>query len=141
MAGQSARPEGTLHPNIAPYGEVFACADGERIILAAGSDRQFALLCAVLGLEGLAGDPRFARNTARVARRQELAALLAPAAAALPRAELLRRLELAGVPAGAVNTVDQALGTEVARRMVLEAVMDGVPTARVRGNAFRIDYF
>ncbi len=36
MAGHEARPIGTLHPNIAPYGELFTCADGGRIVLAVG---------------------------------------------------------------------------------------------------------
>ena len=40
MTGAVARPLGTLHPNIAPYGETFLCSDGNRIILAVGSDGQ-----------------------------------------------------------------------------------------------------
>lgn len=44
MAEAVAKPLGTLHPNIAPYGELFTCADGGRLILAVGSDAQFAAL-------------------------------------------------------------------------------------------------
>ena len=32
---------GSLHPNIAPYGETFKCADGKQVILAVGSNNQF----------------------------------------------------------------------------------------------------
>src|SRR5688572_2881986 len=49
MAGHVAAPIGTLHPNIAPYGETFLCSDRKRIILAVGSDTQFRSLCNVLG--------------------------------------------------------------------------------------------
>ena len=77
MADHDPRPMGTLHPNIAPYGEMFRCADGGRIILAVGSDAQFHALCALLGLANTPVDPRFERNAARVQNRTELADLLA----------------------------------------------------------------
>lgn len=141
MAGEVARPIGTLHPNIAPYGELFTCSDGGRIVLAVGSNPQFAGLCATLGLDGLPGDPLYATNPARVANRQALAAMLAKAIAALPHLQLLERLQSAGVPAGAVNTLDKALASDAAGRMVLEELVDGVRTLRIRGNAFRATYF
>lgn len=139
MAGHAAKPIGTLHPNIAPYGELFACAEGDRIILAVGSDAQFAALCAVLALNELPADPRFVRNVDRVRNRTALAALLAPAIARAQRGPLLNALIAAGVPAGAVNGIDEALGTPAARDMVQEQQMDGVLTRRIRGNAFRIE--
>jgi len=37
--------QGSLHPNIAPYGESFETKDGRQVILAVGNDRQFADLC------------------------------------------------------------------------------------------------
>jgi crotonobetainyl-CoA:carnitine CoA-transferase CaiB-like acyl-CoA transferase len=53
----------------------------------------------------------------------------------------LATLLRAQVPAGAVNTVDEALSTPVARSMVLTEVIDGVPTRRIKGNAFRIETY
>ncbi len=141
MTGQVAQAIGTLHPNIAPYGELFTCADGGKVVLAVGNDAQFTKLCALLKLDALASDGRFLRNTDRVARRKELAALLAPAIALLRRATFLDLAHREGIPAGAVNTLDKALSTEVAKRMVIEEEIDGVPTRRIRGNAFRNTYF
>lgn len=141
MAGHVAGPLGTLHPNIAPYGELFTCASGGKVVLAVGNDVQFAKLCAVLKLEALANDRRFLRNTDRVAHRKELAALLAPAIAERHREAFLEILRMEGVPAGAVCTIDQALSTPTAGAMVLEERMDGSPTARVKGNAFRATYY
>lgn len=138
MAGHVAAPMGTLHPNIAPYGELFACADGGRIVLAVGSDKQFAALCALLELGQLPGDERFAVNARRVAHRKALAEALAPAIAARQRGPLLEQLQRAGVPAGAVNRIDQALGSRTAKAMVANETIDGMPTARISGNAFRI---
>lgn len=138
MAGHVAAPMGTLHPNIAPYGEVFRCADRGRIVLAVGSDAQFAKLCGVLGLPSLATGTHFSTNTARVRHRKELAVALAPAIAQVDATVLLATLQQAGVPAGAVNGIDLALATSAANRMRLEQMIDGEPTVRISGNAFRI---
>ncbi|HQW07214.1 MAG TPA: CaiB/BaiF CoA-transferase family protein [Flavobacteriales bacterium] len=139
MAEAVAKPLGTLHPNIAPYGELFTCADGGRIILAVGSDAQFAALCTTLGQTTLAMDPRFVRNTDRVMNRVDLAALLARSIATHARDELLGALLKAQVPAGAVNDIREALATPLAQRMTLTSEIDGKPTRRIRGNAFRIE--
>lgn len=61
-AGVVPRAMGNRHPSIAPY-EVFEAAD-RPMVLAVGNDRQFRALCERLGLPGLAGDARFATNTA-----------------------------------------------------------------------------
>lgn len=139
MTGAVAQPLGTLHPNIAPYGELFTCKEGKRIILAVGSDAQFAALCTVLVRQELLHDPRFSTNVARVKERIALANELAAAIAPWKRAELLEALVKAEVPAGALNDLGAALATPAAKRMVLEADMDGLPTRRLRGNAFRIE--
>ncbi len=96
---------GSEHPSIAPYG-AYRAADGE-LILAVGSDRQFAALCEVLGLDG--ERPRFERNADRVAGRDELRVVLERALAAKTRAEWARLLDEAGVPNAAVRTVGEAL--------------------------------
>ncbi len=139
MAKHAAQPIGTLHPNIAPYGELFACADGTRIVLAVGSNEQFKSLCHVLDLSHLVHDQHFSTNAKRVTNRNVLAQMLAPAIAAEPRDELLARLRDAQVPAGAVNSIADALGSDTARRMVLEETIDQVRTLRMSGNAFRIE--
>lgn len=141
MTGVVPKPLGTLHPNIAPYGEVFTCADGGRIILAVGSDLQFAALCKVLQCPDLITDERFISNVARVHHRTGLEPLLRAVIRERKRATLLLELHAANVPAGAVNTVEEALATPVAKAMVLRESMNGVQTLRVAGNAFRIDLY
>src|SRR5207247_398533 len=54
---------GNAHPSIAPY-EVYEVADG-KFVIAVGTDRQFAGLCAVIERPELIEDPRFATNTDR----------------------------------------------------------------------------
>lgn len=138
MVKHVAQPVGTLHPNIAPYGETFVCGDGQRIVLAVGTNDQFKQLCRTLDLAHLTHDHHFSDNVKRVANRNVLAQLLAPAFRAKPASEWLEAFTAAQVPAGAVRTIDQALDTPVARAMTVEEMIDGVRTLRIRGNAFRI---
>ncbi len=69
IAGAMAQPMGTAHPNIAPYGDLFTLAGGERIVLAIGNDRQFEALCAILHLSI---PPSLTTNALRVRNRNEL---------------------------------------------------------------------
>ena len=139
MTGAVAAPLGTLHPNIAPYGELFACADGGRVILAVGSNAQFEALCKVLGTESLTGDPLFRTNTDRVRNRKELAQLLSVPIQQQRRRDLLDRLIASGVPAGAVLRIDEVLASPAAQALLLESTINGMRTKRIRGNAFRIE--
>jgi crotonobetainyl-CoA:carnitine CoA-transferase CaiB-like acyl-CoA transferase len=141
MAKQVAKPIGTLHPNIAPYGELFTCADGNRLVLAVGSNEQFKALCGVLDLSDLVHDQHFSSNAKRVSNRNVLAQLLAPAIGGSDREMLLDKFANAQVPAGAVNTLDQALSSPIAERMTIAEMIDGVRTLRISGNAFRIETY
>jgi crotonobetainyl-CoA:carnitine CoA-transferase CaiB-like acyl-CoA transferase len=105
VSGNSPTQMGNAHPNIAPY-EVLPVKDGH-IILAVGNDGQFRKLCAVLGLDGLAGDPRYATNAARVENRAALREALVAALSVFERHGLLQALELAGVPASPINTIGE----------------------------------
>ena len=109
---------GNAHLNVCPSA-VFETADGW-FILAVGNDGQFRRFCAVVGMD--ADDPRYATNALRLANRDPLFAAITQATKTFARDELLARLEAAGVPAGPINTVEQALTDPqvVARGMVLD---------------------
>jgi crotonobetainyl-CoA:carnitine CoA-transferase CaiB-like acyl-CoA transferase len=92
---------GNRHPSIAPY-ELFEAAD-RPFVLAVGNDRQFAALCDVLGLPGLAEDPRFATNPARVAHVEQLAEQLGARLCTRSAADWYEELTPKGVPCGPVN--------------------------------------
>ena len=69
-SGKSPRRMGNAHVNLAPY-QTLPVADGW-LIVAVGNDGQFARLCEVLELDGMARDPRFADNPGRVTNRVEM---------------------------------------------------------------------
>jgi crotonobetainyl-CoA:carnitine CoA-transferase CaiB-like acyl-CoA transferase len=126
--GVAATRRGNRHPSIVPY-ETFEAAD-RPIAIAVGNDRLFGRLCAALGLDGLAGDERFATNSARVEHRDELSRLLGAAIARERAAHWVAVLREAAVPVGPINGVDEAfaladeLGMEPTERHA------GVPLVR-----------
>jgi len=120
VSGQAPRRMGNAHPNLAPY-QPFTTADGE-LVIAVGNDGQFRALCRALGDDALAEDPDFAANADRVARRDALTARLSGLTRTRPTADWIALLEAAGVPCGAVNTIDQVFAEPqaVARGLVVE---------------------
>jgi crotonobetainyl-CoA:carnitine CoA-transferase CaiB-like acyl-CoA transferase len=120
VSGETPRRLGTAHPNLVPY-QVFAVRDGH-IMLAVGNDAQFRRVGEILGRPRLADEARFQTNAGRVEHRDALLAILEPAFAGWGRDDLLVRLEGAGVPAGPINTVRDALADPqvLHRRMRLE---------------------
>jgi crotonobetainyl-CoA:carnitine CoA-transferase CaiB-like acyl-CoA transferase len=96
---------GSAFPLIAPY-QVFHTRDGA-LMIAAGNDGLFVRLCNALDVPELATDPRFATNPDRVARRDELAALIQERVGSATLGDALASLEEAGVPAAPVNDVRQ----------------------------------
>jgi len=108
VTGAEPRRYGNAHPNIVPY-ETFATADGV-VAVAAANDGLYRRLCAALERPDLADDERFTTNRGRVEHREELAAELASVFATRTAGEWLARLEEAGVPAGKVRGVLEALG-------------------------------
>ena len=105
ISGEVPQRLGNAHPNVTPY-DVFHTSDGD-VIVATGNDAQYARYCRAAGLETLIDDPRFADNAARIANRDALKALLAPAMRKRTTAEWIRLLEPLGVPCGPINRLDQ----------------------------------
>jgi crotonobetainyl-CoA:carnitine CoA-transferase CaiB-like acyl-CoA transferase len=126
--GTSPGRTGNAHPNIVPY-QVFPVADGE-VIVATGNDGQFRRFCEAVGRPALAADQAYATNRDRVTRRDELVPLLAGATRAWRRDDLLAALRDAGVPAGPINSVAQALEDEQVRARGMRIFPEGVAGVR-----------
>jgi crotonobetainyl-CoA:carnitine CoA-transferase CaiB-like acyl-CoA transferase len=127
-SGVSPKRLGNAHPNIAPY-QVLPCRDGH-LIVACGNDGQFAALTGVLGIPETATDKRFATNPARVENRDMLTKKLSAALAGFTQADILAQLETSGVPAGPINTVEQALTDPQILARGLRIAPEGVPGLR-----------
>jgi crotonobetainyl-CoA:carnitine CoA-transferase CaiB-like acyl-CoA transferase len=97
------RRMGNSHPSVVPY-TVYQAKDGF-IIIACGNDKQFIRLTAALGVPALADDADFASNEARIKNRDRLDAMLGDIIATLDRAEVINKLETAGVSCGPINDI------------------------------------
>ena len=133
VTGREAARHGNSHATIEPY-RAFEASDGG-FLLAVGTDRQFEMLCGeVLHREDLARDARFSTNAARVVNRGDLVPILAALFAKEPRATWLGRFRAAGIPAGPVAGVLEAIRSPQATALgsVLQTTRDGrtVPTIR-----------
>ena len=115
--------QGSLHPNIAPYGEQLHLDDGS-IVLAVGSDSQFSALCKILGSEELETDERFFDNQSRVKNRSILIKELQNLAKVHTRNSLLNSFHSKGVPAGAIKDLKEvfASGSQGAKAVIQEEI-------------------
>jgi len=103
VGGMEPTRLGNAHPNVVPY-QSFVCADGH-LIVAVGNDGQFRRFVTELGLPELADDARFATNRMRVEHREALIPPLQRKMLERSKQEWIDRLEIAGVPAGPINSV------------------------------------
>ncbi len=122
-AGQVPQRLGNGHPTVVPY-QIFATADGA-FALGVGNDAQFAALCAALGRPEWAEDERYRKNRSRALNRGSLVPALQQIFMTQSSEHWLARIRAAGIPAGPVRTVPQALDApEIAARDLLADTPD-----------------
>jgi formyl-CoA transferase len=133
VGGAEPRRLGNAHPNITPY-EAFRARD-RWFAMAAANERQWALVCDVIGQPELKEDVRFATNSTRVSHRAELRAVLNDAFAARDAEEWLTRLREAGLPCGPINTVPDVFAhpQAEARNLAVETQHPSAGPVRLTG--------
>lgn len=96
---------GNRYESTYPY-DSFPAKDGN-VIIAAGNNKLFAILCQVMGQPELAQDPRFVEIKDRVANHAPLRRIVSAWSENYTIAEIDQMLNSAGCPASAVNTIDR----------------------------------
>jgi formyl-CoA transferase len=131
--GEPALRYGNAHPNIVPY-ETVPTADGT-MALAVGNDAQFARMCDLIGLSGLAQEPRHRNNAGRVSNRTKLMETLRVQFRLRTTEEWTELLLGAGIPAAPVNSVATALSDPqlLSRSMVQSVPHPKAGTIRLLG--------
>jgi formyl-CoA transferase len=103
--GAPPRRLGVRHATIAPYG-AYTARDGREVLLTVQSEREWVLLCEeILDMPGLAIDGRFTSSARRVARRDELDRIIARQLGDIDSADLVDKLERAGIAYARINDV------------------------------------
>lgn len=114
LTGRAPQRTGNVSVDTCPSG-VFDASDQSFYINCGNSKIFQRLMAQVVGRPDIADDPAFAQPQDRVARRDELFAVLQEAFARQPWAHWQRRMREAHVPCGVVNTVPQAIRSAEAR--------------------------
>ena len=118
--GRAPQRVGLAHPSICPYG-AFATRDGSLVLISIQNEREWAAFCAgVLERPELPGEPGFGSNTARVANRAAVDALVGAAFAGLGRAEAAARLDRTRTAYGFVNELPDLVRHPALRRTAVE---------------------
>jgi len=121
---------GSQHPNIVPYGTVFQTKDHKEILLAVGTDKQFAQLCQVLKLDDLAQDLRFQTNPARVKNKAILLPILEEKFAQEDAHFWIEALNKVFVPVGKVSNLAEVFENTAAQKLLLTDPKSNLRTVR-----------
>ncbi len=131
--GENPQRFGNVHPSVIPYG-VYNAQDGQ-ISIAVGNNAQFKRFCNdVIDRPDLAEDERYTTNLLRRENRITLSVEVNREIAGRPRDMLLDRLEKAGIPAGEVLGLHEALTSE-------RSVRGGLVSTMPHSKAGKVDVF
>lgn len=131
MGGKIPHRIGSLHPNIAPYGEIFITSDDAQITFAIGSDTHFKKLCRVLDLEELSTDQRYSSNQQRVSNRTELSDIIQEKVTQWNAPDLLGKLRELNVPAGKIKNLKEVFEAPEAQSLIRKETIEGIETQRI----------
>lgn len=112
VTGETPKRMGSRHPGVVPYGQ-YQGSDGN-ILLSTFSDGSWKKIVQAMDRPELADDPRFMTAASRVVHRDACDALLSEVFSHFTSADIVKRLEVAGIPCGVVRSLGEALEVEAA---------------------------
>lgn len=117
--GEIPQRIGSLHPNIAPYGEIITFKNGEQVVLAIGSDKQFKALCKIVASDELCGVDKYATNAERVINRNTLMGLLQSKMQQMSSDDFVYACRQANIPVGIIRNMKQLFELDRAKNLIL----------------------
>lgn len=115
---------GNIAHNSAPT-NVYPCADGSLVCIAANTTNLFQVLAGVIGRDDFVADASLATNEGRVARSEELDAAIVDWTRSRSPEEIIERLRSAHVPVSRINSIaDIAADPQFRAREMLVEVHD-----------------
>jgi crotonobetainyl-CoA:carnitine CoA-transferase CaiB-like acyl-CoA transferase len=115
IANHLPTAQGSLHPNIAPYGEIFISKDNHQITFAIGSDKQFIQLCEILNLQVI---PEYSTNQLRVENRFSLFDLLNERIKQLDFETLFNNCLKHDIPIGKIRNLKEVFDLPEAQQLI-----------------------
>jgi crotonobetainyl-CoA:carnitine CoA-transferase CaiB-like acyl-CoA transferase len=138
VEGEVPGQAGNDHPTSMPT-SVYPCQDGY-INIAASGNAIYARLCSALGAEHLTDAPLFESSALRSRHRVALNEALAALTRTFNSADLIARLNAAGVPCGPIYTMDEVFADPQVRHLGLATAVPTAPGTSVSlvGPAFSL---
>ncbi len=133
MEGHIAKPIGTRHPNIAPYGDTFKTADDKTIMLSIGSDAQFEKLCCIFNCDI---PSHFIKNIDRLSHRNELNVFINEHGKKHNANFFTEQLDKKNIPFAFIKNMKEVFEDINATEAVLENDIEGSGGKYVSGIAF-----
>lgn len=128
---------GSLHPNIAPYGEIFSTKSNDLVTFAIGSNQHFEKLCDYLNCEELIIDDRFKENKDRVKNRMQLFEYLQEKIKLFDTVTLLHEMHQRYVPAGEIKNLQAVFQEQAAQKLIRTETINGKETKRITSIGFQ----
>lgn len=128
---------GSLHPNIAPYGEIFSTKSNDLVTFAIGSNQHFEKLCDYLNCEELITDDRFKENKDRVKNRMQLFEYLQEKIKLFDTVTLLHEMHQRYVPAGEIKNLQAVFQEQAVQKLIRTETINGKETKRITSIGFQ----
>tara|TARA_B100001287_G_scaffold266254_1_gene260003 strand:+ start:17607 stop:18662 length:1056 start_codon:yes stop_codon:yes gene_type:complete len=137
MVNHESKPIGTLHPNIAPYGDTFYTKENDLLILAIGTDKQFEKFCEILSLEFEVFE-KFKTNSLRLNNRNLLMKIIQDNARSIGTEFILNEAIEKNIPIGKIKKVGEVMKSSIAKEMVLKEKINNQLTKRIKTISFKL---
>ena len=125
---------GSIHPNIAPYGEIFTTKDKAQITFAIGTDKQFISLLTILKLENVIDTKLCGSNQLRVKNREAIFDVLSQSISTQSFKTLYNKCLQADVPIGKIRNIKEVMELPEAKKMIVK----GKKAITLKSNSFKI---
>ncbi len=139
IANELPAAQGSLHPNIAPYGEIFTTKDKQQITFAIGSDKQFKAMCVVLNCCNLVNDSNYTTNQLRVKHRAKLFDILNLQILQLNFNAIFNLCLQNDVPIGKIRNLKEVFELTEARALLKHFNINNKQISVTSSIAFKID--
>lgn len=118
VAKHIPQPTGSLHPNIAPYGETFITKDNHTVTFAIGSDGQFVKLCELLHIAKVSSNKNYISNQLRVINRKNLFSVLNKEVKKQTLVYLQKECTKHGVPFAKIRNLKEVFELPEAKKLI-----------------------
>ena len=125
-----------------PY-EPYPAGDGKLVNIVVATEWHWKAFCKAVGLEHIMDDPRFATNQDRLKHREELEKIIVEKLKEKSRDEWIEILLEAGVPCGAVNTIEEVVNhpQTKARNVIVDVEYPGLGKIKLFNNPVKFSDF